>query len=58
MEAMADTFRRELYKFGIAVSMVNPAYVNTNFRQKGEATILIQNLDEKEKEFYGQEFNT
>jgi len=55
MEAMADTFRRELYKFGIAVSMVNPAYVNTNFRQKGEAT--IQNLDEKEKEFYGQEFN-
>lgn len=56
LEAMADTFRRELQKFGISVSMVNPAYVNTNFRQKGQATIKDSSLSEKEKNMYGKDF--
>ena len=54
LEAMADTFRRELYKFGIVVSMVNPAYVNTNFRQIGVET--LQDQSEKEKKLYSEEF--
>lgn len=56
MEAMADTYRRELHKFGISVSMVNPAYVNTNFRQRGADTVKEDSLTLNEKKNYGQDF--
>ena len=56
LEAMADTFRRELHKFGISVSMVNPAYVNTNFREKGADT--LRRKTEIEKMHYELEFKS
>lgn len=56
LEAMADTFRRELHKFGISVSMVNPAYVNTNFRVKGADT--LRSKSKTEKMHYAPEFKS
>jgi|TARA_B110000090_G_C13286865_1_gene410333 NAD(P)-dependent dehydrogenase (short-subunit alcohol dehydrogenase family) len=55
LEAMADTLRRELYKSNIAVSMVNPAYVNTNFRSRGVNS--IQDISALERTLYGAEFD-
>ena len=58
MEAMADTLRRELRPWGISVAMVNPGYINTNFRKKGAASIHADTLSDAEQRLYGPAFAT
>ena len=56
LESMADTFRRELSRTGIGVSMVNPGYINTGFRARGAASIQAETLGNSDRALYGPEF--
>ena len=56
LESMADTFRRELATTGIGVSMVNPGYINTNFRKRGAASIQAETLSDRDQALYGADF--
>ena len=56
LESMADTFRRELGPTGMGVALVNPGYINTNFRQRGADSIQTERLSTRDQELYGPEF--
>jgi NAD(P)-dependent dehydrogenase (short-subunit alcohol dehydrogenase family) len=55
LESLSDTLRMELKSAGISVSMVNPGYINTAIRGKGN--VARADLTPYEREHYGAFFD-